>query len=179
MEKKKPTPHWYVVHTYAGHEQKVKNALTQRVESMGLEDKVLEILIPSQDKIQIREGKKEKVKERIFPGYVLARLLLTDESWLAVRTTPGVTGFVGTGNKPTPLSDEEVDTIINYIKLEPARYETKVSLGEAVKILDGPFADFLGKVDEVDEERGKIKVLVSIFGRETPVELDLLQVSKL
>jgi transcriptional antiterminator NusG len=179
MAEKKSIPHWYVVHTYAGHEQKVKNALAQRVESMGLEDKVLEVLIPSQDKIQIREGKKEKVKERIFPGYVLVRLVLTDESWLAVRTTPGVTGFVGTGNKPTPLSDEEVNTIIKYMKLEPTRYEAKFSLGEAVKILDGPFTDFLGKVEEVDEGRGKVKVLVSIFGRETPVELDFLQISKL
>jgi transcriptional antiterminator NusG len=179
MNNKAQDAHWYVVHTLSGHENKVKLNLEQRIESMGLQDKVLDIMVPTQNKIQIREGKKEKVKERIFPGYILVHLILTDQSWLAVRTTPGVTGFVGIGNKPTPLSDKEVETIVRYAEQEAPRYEAKFSVGEAVKIVDGPFSDFLGTVDDIDEEKGKIKVLVSIFGRETPVELDFLQVAKL
>lgn len=171
--------HWYVIHTYSGHEKKVKNALEQRIESMRLKNQVLEIFVPTQDKIQIREGAKETVKEKIFPGYILVKLILTDESWLAVRTTPGVTGFVGIGNKPTPLSDKEVETIIKYTQQEAPRYEAKFTVGEAVRIIGGPFAEFLGKVDEIDEGKGRVKVLVSIFGRETPVELDFLQVGKL
>jgi len=172
-------PRWFVIHTYSGHENNVKKTLEQRVETMGLEDTILEVLVPSRDKIQIREGKKEQVEEKIFPGYILVRMLLTDESWLAVRTTQGVTGFIGIDNKPTPLADDEVDSIVRYTEQEMPQYEAKFSVGEAIKIVDGPFADFLGKVDEVNEEKGKVKVLVSIFGRETPVELDFLQVSKL
>ena len=170
---------WYVVHTYSGHENKVATALKQRIESEHLEDKILEVLVPMQDKIEIRSGKKTTVKEKIFPGYILVKMILDDASWLAVRTTQGVTSFVGMGNKPTPISDAEVATIIKFTKEEAPVYKQVFTADDTVKIVDGPFADFIGKVDNVDEERGKVKILVSIFGRETPVELDFLQVQKI
>lgn len=170
---------WYVVHTYSGHEHKVAQQLKQRIESMGLEDKVLELLIPTQEKIEIRSGQKKKVKEKIFPGYLLIKMVLTDQSWLTVRTTNGITGFVGIGNKPTPIANKEVEAIQKFMKMEAPKFKAKFSVGEAVRIIDGPFADFLGSVEEIDEAKGKVKVLVSIFGRETPVELDFLQVSKI
>ncbi len=171
--------HWYVVHTYSGQESRVAQQLKQRVESMGLEDKVLEILIPTQEKIEIRSGEKQKVKEKIFPGYLLVKMVITDQSWLTVRTTAGITGFVGVGNKPTSLEDKEVKAIQKFMKMEAPKFKTKFSVGEAVKIIDGPFADFLGTVETIDETKGKVRVLVSIFGRETPVELDFLQISKI
>lgn len=170
---------WFVVHTYSGHEYKVTQALKQRVQTMGLQDKVFEVVIPLQDKYTIRQGQKVRTQEKIFPGYILVRMVLTDNSWLVVRTTPGVTGFVGADNKPTPISDEEVEKIITTIQKGKPKYKAKFSVGEAVKIIDGPFAEFLGTIEEIDEERGKLKVLVSIFGRETPVELDFLQVTKI
>lgn len=170
---------WYIVHTYSGHENKVIETLKQRVASLNLSDKIFEMIVPTRDTIVIKSGKKENVKEKIFPGYILVRMILDDPSWLAVRTTPGVTAFVGLGNKPTPISEEEVETILRFMKMEAPKYKTSFSLGEAVKIIDGPFAEFLGSIDSIDEEKGKLKVLVSIFGRETPVELDFLQVSKL
>lgn len=179
MTKAPPQAQWYVVHTYAGHEEKVQNTLKQRVESMGLKNKVLEIVVPTAKKIEIRSGKKQEIDERIFPGYMLVKMILTDDSWLAVRTTPGITSFVGIGNKPTPLPEKEVHAILKFMKMEAPKFKTKFSVGEAVKIIDGPFADFLGTVNEIDEKKGKVKVLVSIFGRETPVELDFLQISKL
>jgi len=171
--------HWYVVHTYSGHEAKVAATLKQRIESQKLQDKILDILVPTQEKIEIKEGKKSKVKEKIFPGYLLVRMILDDNTWLAVRTTPGITGFVGSANKPTPLPDEEVNSIKKFMSLEAPKFKTTFSVGEAVKITDGPFSEFLGSISELDEEKGKLKVLVSIFGRETPVELDFLQVAKL
>jgi len=174
-----PKAHWYVVHTYSGREMQVAQQLQQRVESMGLEDQVLEILIPTQEKIEVRSGQKHKVKEKIFPGYMLVKMILTDNSWLTVRTTSGITGFVGVGDQPTPLEEKEVKTIQDFMKLAAPKFKAKFSVGEAVKIIDGPFADFLGTIENIDEEKGKIKVLVSIFGRETPVELDFLQVSKI
>lgn len=171
--------YWYVIHTYSGHENKVAEALKQRIESMGLKGKILDVLIPTQEKIEIKAGKKLNVKEKIFPGYILVKMVLTDESWLAVRTTPGVTAFVGTGNKPTPLPEKEVSLIQRFAEIKQPKYKVAFSINEAVKIIDGPFADFLGSVESVDEAKGKVKVLVSIFGRETPVELDFLQVTKL
>lgn len=171
--------HWYVVHTYSGHETKVAEQLRQRIISMGLEDKVFELLIPTQDKIQIRAGKKETIKEKIFPGYLLVRMILSDQSWLTVRTTPGITGFVGIGSKPTPIEAKEVQAIQKFTKIKAPKFKAKFDIGEAVKIIDGPFADFLGTVDQINEDKGKVRVLVSIFGRETPVELDFLQVSKI
>ncbi len=187
-EKSKPRPvdtpplkgaHWYVVHTYSGHEAKVAATLKQRIESQKLSDKILDILVPTQDKIEIKEGKKSTVKEKIFPGYLLINMVLDDNTWLAVRTTPGITGFIGTANKPTPLPEAEVETIKRFMNLEAPKFKTAFSQGEAVKITDGPFAEFLGTISEIDEEKGKLKILVSIFGRETPVELDFLQVAKL
>ncbi len=174
-----PNAKWYVVHTYSGHENKVAAALKQRIESEGLEKKILEILVPTQDKIEIRSGKKATVKEKVFPGYILVKMELEDTSWLAVRTTQGVTSFVGIGNKPTPISDAEVATIVKFTQEEAPSYKQVFSVSDTVKIVDGPFAEFIGKVDAVDEEKGKIRVLVSIFGRETPVELDFLQVQKI
>lgn len=174
-----PNAKWYVVHTYSGHENKVAHTLKQRIESEHLEDKIFDVLVPMQDKIEIRSGKKATVKEKIFPGYILVRMVLDDESWLAVRTTQGVTSFVGMGNKPTPISDAEVATIVKFTQEEAPTFKQVFTPDDTVKIVDGPFADFIGKVDNVDEERGKVKVLVSIFGRETPVELDFLQVTKI
>lgn len=175
---KKSGAAWYVVHTSSGHEARVSEALRQRVETMGLTDKVYEMLIPTQDRVVIRGGKKQTVKEKIFPGYLLVNMLVDDDSWLAVRTTSGITGFVGIGNKPTPLSDEEVQNIEKFISSPAPKYKTRFTTGEAVRITDGPFADFLGSISEIDEEKGRVKVLVSIFGRETPVELDFLQIAK-
>lgn len=170
---------WYVIHTYSGHEKRVAEAMMQRVKTMGLEDKVFEVLIPTQDKIKISRGKKETVKERMFPGYILVRMILDDNSWLVVRTTQAVTGFVGTGKKPIPLPPREVKAIQKFMKMKAPKYKAVFSVGEAVKIIEGPFADFLGTVDSIDEKKGKVRILVSIFGRETPVELDFLQVSKI
>lgn len=179
MDNKLKNAKWYVVHTYSGHENKVAAALKQRIESEKLEDKILEVLVPMQDKIEIKAGKKIEVKEKIFPGYILVKMVLDDTSWLAVRTTQGVTSFVGMGNKPTPISDAEVATIIKFTQEEAPVYKQVFAVSDTVKIVDGPFADFIGKIDSLDEERGKVKVLVSIFGRETPVELDFLQVQKI
>jgi len=174
-----PLAAWYVIHTYSGHEGRVMSALRQRVTAMKLEEKILEVLIPTQERIQIRAGKKQQVTEKIFPGYVLVKMVLDDNSWLAVRTTQGVTGFVGIGNKPTPIANNEVDAIEKFMSMEAPKFRAKFTMSEAVRIVDGPFAEFLGSVESIDEEKGKVKVLVSIFGRETPVELDFLQIKKL
>ncbi len=171
---------WYVVHTFAGHENKVATALRQRIEAEHLEDQIFDILVPTQDKIEIRGGKKETVKEKIFPGYILVRMELTDAAWLAVRTTQGVTSFVGALNKPTPISNKEVAGIVKFMAQGAApTFKDVFMMDDTVKIVDGPFAEFIGKVDSVDKEKGRVRVLVSIFGRETPVELDFLQVQKL
>lgn len=174
-----PNARWYVVHTYSGHENKVAVTLKQRIESEHLQEKILDVLVPVQDKIEIKSGKKITIKEKIFPGYILVKMVLDDASWLAVRTTQGVTSFVGMGNKPTPISNAEVATIVKFTQNEAPVYKQVFEENDTVKIVDGPFSDFIGKVDSVDGERGKVKVLVSIFGRETPVELDFLQVTKI
>src|SRR3989344_4704464 len=174
-----PPSHWYVVHTYSGHEPKVSATLKHRIDSEKLQDKVLDILVPTQNKIEIREGKKNNVVEKLFPGYILVNMILDDATWLAVRTTPRISGFVGPSTKPTPLPDEEVASIKKFMQLEAPKFKTSFAQGEAVKITDGPFSEFLGTISEIDNGRGKFKVLVSIFGRETPVELDFLQVAKL
>ena len=145
---------------------------------MGLQDNIYELLVPTQDRVVIRGGKKATVKEKIFPGYLLIKMVMNDPTWLAVRTTPGITGFVGAGKTPTPLSETEVTNIQKFVSAPAKRFKTRFTTGEAVKITDGPFSDFLGTINEIDEEKGKVKVLVSIFGRETPVELDLLQIAK-
>lgn len=170
---------WYIVHTYSGHENKVAKSIKQRVQSLGFENRIFDIIVPTRNTIKVSGGKKETVKEKIFPGYVLVKMVLDDESWLLVRTTQGVTAFIGAGNKPTPISDKEVEAIQKFMNEEEPLYKATFVVGEAVKIVDGPFADFLGTIDNIDEAKGKLKVLVSIFGRETPVELDFLQVNKL
>lgn len=170
---------WYIVHTYSGHEDKVARSLKQRVQTLGFEDKIFDIIVPTRNTIKVTQGKKESIKEKIFPGYVLIRMILDNESWLLVRTTQGVTAFIGAGNKPTPISEKEVEAIQKFMDMEEPLYKAAFTKGEAVKIVDGPFADFLGTIEEIDETKGKLKVLVSIFGRETPVELDFLQVAKL
>lgn len=169
---------WFVVHTTSGHEIRVSENLRQRIETMGLTDKVFELLVPTQDRVIIRSGKKATIKEKIFPGYLLVKMVMDDPTWLAVRTTPGITGFVGSGKTPTPLSETEVTNIQKFVSAPAKRFKTRFVTGEAVKITDGPFSDFLGTIHEIDEQKGKVKVLVSIFGRETPVELDLLQIQK-
>jgi transcriptional antiterminator NusG len=170
---------WYVIHTYSGHEKKVALTLKQRVEALGLLDKVFKVMIPTQEKIVVSEGKKRKVEERIYPGYVLVQMVLNDDVWYTVRSTRGVTGFVGTGTNPAPLAEVEVQTLMKVMTMDTPKFETKFSTGDSVKIVEGPFTDFLGKIDEVNEEQGKVKVLVSVFGRETPVELDFTQVKSL
>ncbi len=169
---------WYVVHTYSGHENKVAETLKQRTETLNLTGKILSVLIPTQEKIQIKRGQRKTVNEKIFPGYMLVQMELTDDSWLAVRTTQGVTGFVGVGNKPTPLPRHEVEAIKKYMSQAAPQYKADFVEGEAVRIVDGPFNDFLGTVSSIDEAKGKVEVLVNIFGRETPVALDFLQVKK-
>jgi transcriptional antiterminator NusG len=170
---------WYVIHTYSGYEDAVARNLKQRIESLGMEDKIFNVLVPKEKKIKIRGGKKEVVEEKIYPGYVFVEMIVTDDSWYVVRNTPNVTGFVGSGTTPIPVSDEEMKELLKRIEVKEPQYKIEVKVGDLVKIIDGPFKDFDGKVAEVDEERGKVKVLINLFGRDTPVELDSLQVKKL
>ncbi|MFC1700409.1 transcription termination/antitermination protein NusG [Patescibacteria group bacterium] len=178
-DKKDKNAHWYVIHTYSGHENKVAITLKERVEAQGHMDKVFKIFVPHQQKIVVSEGRKRNVEERLFPGYVMVNMVMSDDSWYVVRSTPGVTGFVGMGSTPTPLPEEEVKTLMKFTKMEAPKFEAKFRVGDSVKVNDGPFKDFLGKVDEVNEEQGKVRVLVSVFGRETPLELDFAQISQL
>ena len=170
---------WYVLHTYSGLEEAVEHNLKQRIESMDMEDKIFNVLIPKEKKIKIKNGKRKIVEEKIYPGYVLVEMIVTDESWYVVRNTPHVTGFVGSGTTPTPLSNKEVEELFKRMGVKEPKYKLDVEVGDVVRIIDGPFKEFEGKVEEVDEAKGKIKILVSMFGRETPVELDSLQVKKL
>ena len=170
---------WYVLHTYSGYEENVSRNLRQRIESMDMEDKIFDVLIPTETKIKIKNGKRKMVKEKIFPGYVLVNMIVTDASWYVVRNTPNVTGFVGSGTTPTPVSEEEIQSLMKRMGQEEPEYKVDIAIGELIKITDGPFKDYEGKVSNIDEARGKAKVLVSMFGRETPVELDFLQIKKL
>ncbi len=170
---------WYVLHTYSGYEDAVAKNLKQRIESLGMEDKIFNVLVPKERKIKIKNGKRKVVEEKIYPGYVLVEMIVTDDSWYVVRNTPRVTGFIGAGTTPIPVSLQEIDTLKERMGIENPQYKIDVSLGSLVKITDGPFKDFEGKVSEIDKERGKIKVLVNIFGRDTPVEVDSLQVQKI
>jgi len=171
---------WYAVHTYVGYENKVKANLEQRIETMGMEDKIFRVLVPVEQKISMKGGKKKIVKRKVFPGYVLIEMILDEQSYFVVRNTPGVTGFVGSGGNPVPLSDEEVKSILQQIGLEEKK-QIKIDLevGEAVRVVDGPFEGFVGVVKEVSSERGKVKVLLNVFGRETPVEMDFMQLEKM
>ena len=170
---------WFVVHTYSGHENKVAVTLKQRAESLGFTNRIFKIMIPSQQKIIISEGKKRKVDERLFPGYILVQMVMSDDAWHVVRSTRGVTGFVGTGTTPTPIPETEVDTLTKFMKMDAPKFEAKFQVDDSVKITDGPFIDLLGKVIEVNDDQGKVKILISVFGRETPVELDFLQVTNI
>lgn len=169
---------WYVLHTYSGYEENVEKNLKQRIESMDMEDKIFNILIPTEKKIKIKNGNRKIVEEKIFPGYVMVEMVVNDDSWYVVRNTPNVTGFIGTGTIPTPISEKEVKGLQKRMGVEEPKFKIDVSIGSPVTIIDGPFKNLEGKVTNIDEAKGKIKVLVSMFGRETPVELDFLQIKK-
>lgn len=172
--------HWYALHTYAGYENAVVRNLKQRIESLGMEDKIFNCLVPVEKKVLVKGGKRVEVEERIYPGYVLVEMIVTDDSWYVVRNTPRVTGFVGAGITPIPLEPKEVEELFALMKgADDAKHTIDLDIGETISIIDGPFKEFEGKVSELDEDRGKVKVLVSMFGRETPVELDFLQVKKI
>ena len=176
---------WFVIHTYSGYENKVKMNLEHRVESMGVTDRIYDVVIPTEEEVEIKDGQRRTIQRKVFPGYVLVQMMVTDEgippndAWYVVRNTPGVTGFVGVGNHPSPLEDPEVRRILRRMKMEAPRVRVSYQKGERVKVVDGPFSDFIGIVDTINAEKGKVRVLVSFFGRETPVELDFLQVSRI
>jgi len=170
---------WYVIHCYSGYENKVKYNLLQRIETMQMQDQIFAVEVPTEDEIEVKEGKRRTVQRRIFPGYILVQMKMNDDSWYVVRNTPGVTGFVGMGTKPTPLRTEEVHGIMRRMEAEAPKIKVTFRSGQKVRIVDGPFNDFMGIVDEIDIDRAKVRVLVSFFGRETPVELDFLQVEKM
>jgi transcription termination/antitermination protein NusG len=175
---------WFVIHTYSGYENKVRQNLMHRVETMDVADRIFEVIVPTQDEIEIKSGQRQTVQRKVFPGYVLVKMVMDNETWGVVRNTPGVTSFVGTGNvtgvtqKPSPLTDEEVQSIMKGMTAEAPKVKVSLSMGDSVRIMDGPFQDFRGVIDEINQEKGKIKVLVSFFGREVPVELDFLQVER-
>ncbi len=169
---------WYVLHTYSGYEENVKSNLEQRTESFAMQDKIFNVLVPKEKKIKIKNSKRLVVEEKIFPGYVLVEMIVTDDSWYVVRNTPNVTGFVGSGTTPTPIDQSEVDSLLKRMAASEPQHQINFEINEAVRITDGPFKNFEGKVSNIDQERGKIKVLITMFGRETPVELDAMQVKK-
>lgn len=170
---------WYVIHTYSGYEENVADNLRQRIASMGMEDRILDVVIPTEKKIKIKNGKRRVVEEKIFPGYVLVDMIVTDDSWYVVRNTPNVTGFIGSGTTPTPVSAKEMESLKKRMGVEQPTFTIDLVAGQPIRIIDGPFKNFEGKVAAIDDTRGKVKALVSMFGRETPVELDFLQVQKL
>lgn len=173
---------WYVIHTYSGYENKVKANLEKRVETMGMQDKIFRVIVPEEEEVEIKNGKKKVVKKKIFPGYVLVELIMTDDSWYVVRNTPGVTGFVGSsggGSKPTPLLPEEVEKLLKKMGIDEKKVDIDLEVGETVQVTEGPFENFTGVVEEIDQEKGKVKVLVNMFGRETPLELDFSQIKKM
>jgi transcriptional antiterminator NusG len=170
---------WYVIHTYSGYENKVKTNLEHRIASMDMKDKIFQVVIPVEDEVEVKDGQRRTVQRKVFPGYVLVQMMLGDDSWYVVRNTPGVTGFVGAANVPIPLPEHEVKTILKQMRAEAPRVKIAFMKGQSVRIIDGPFAEFIGVVEDLNHDRGKVRVLVSFFGRETPVELDFLQVEKL
>ena len=174
-----PERRWYVIHTYSGYEDRVKKNLEHRVDSMDVKDRIFQVVVPTEEEVEIKEGQRRNVHRKVFPGYILVDMVLDDSSWFVVRNTPGVTGFVGSGTRPVPLEDHEVKTILKQMEAEAPRVKVGYTKGQSVRIIDGPFAEFIGTVDEVYLDKGKVKVLLSFFGRETPVELDFLQVEKL
>ena len=171
--------HWFVIHTYSGYEERVKKNLEQRIKFMDSEGEVFQVVIPTEEEIEVRSGRRQTVTKKILPGYVLVQMRISDQSWNIVRNTPGVTGFVGSGGKPVPLQEEEVNQILKQMTAEAPKVKVSFRQGQSVRVTDGPFLDFVGIVDEISPQKGKIKVFLSLFGRETPVELDFLQVEKL
>lgn len=169
---------WYVVHCYSGYENKVRHNLEQRIETMDMKGKIFDVVVPTEEEMEVREGKRRTVERRVFPGYILVQMIMDEDSWYVVRNTPGVTGFVGMGNEPTPLRPEEVNQIVKRMEAEAPRIKVTYNVGQKVRIIDGPFNDFIGTVDDIDMDKAKVRVMVSFFGRETPVELDFLQVEK-
>ncbi|MEJ2148358.1 MAG: transcription termination/antitermination protein NusG [Chloroflexota bacterium] len=170
---------WYVIHCYSGYENKVRHAIEQRIETMGMENKIFDVVVPTEEQIEIKDGKRRTVERRVFPGYILVQMMLDEDSWYVVRNTPGVTGFVGMGNKPTPLREDEVAQIMKRMEADAPVVKVTFKAGQKVRIVDGPFNDIIGTVEEIDVDRAKVRVLVSFFGRDTPVELDFLQVEKI
>ena len=170
---------WYVLHTYSGYEENVKHNLEQRIESFDMQDKIFNVLVPKEKKIKIKNGKRTTIEEKIFPGYVLVEMIVTDDSWYVVRNTPNVTGFIGSGTTPTPIDPKEMDSLQKRMGVDEPTHKIDANINDMVRIIDGPFKNFEGRVESVDEARGKIKVLVNMFGRETPVELDALQIKKI
>ena len=169
---------WYAIHTYSGYEEKVAESIRQRAESLDMKDKIIQVLVPKEKMIEVKNGKRKVVEKRIFQGYVLVQMKMTEDAWYIVRNTPSVTGFVGSGSEPTPVDDDEIDKIQKRMGREEPKHKIDFKIGEVVSIIDGPFKSFDGAVNEVDPVKGKLKVLVNMFGRETPVELDSLQVKK-
>lgn len=170
--------HWYVVHCYSGQENKVCHSIEQRIETMGMQDKIFDVVVPTEEEIEVKEGKRRTVERRVFPGYILVQMKMDEDSWYVVRNTPGVTGFVGMGNEPTPLRPEEVSQIMRRMEADTPKFKVTFKPGQKVRIIDGPFNEFIGIVGDIDMERAKVRVMVSFFGRDTPVELDFLQVEK-
>ena len=177
--KEKTKMNWYILSTYSGYEKKVATLIEQRVKANGLEDLVKKIVVPTQEKIVVNEGKKKTIEEKIFPGYVLVKMKINDDTWKIVRYAEGVTGFVGTERKPTPLSEKEAKGIMAFMDVKQPAYQPSFTIGDAVKVMDGPFKDFVGSISDINEDKGQVKVLLSVFGRETPIELDFLQITRL
>jgi len=169
---------WYVIHSYSGYENKVQKNLQHRIDSMGMQDKIFQVVVPTEEEVELRDGHRRTVERRVFPGYILVEMVIDEDSWYVVRNTPGVTGFVGSGNKPTPLLPEEVDKILKRMDAEAPKIKVNFKVGQKVRIVEGPFEDFMGTVDDIDLDRARVKVLVNFFGRETPIELDFLQVER-
>lgn len=169
---------WYVVHCYSGYENKVRHAIEQRIETMGMRDKIFDVIVPTEEEIEVKDGKRKTVERRVFPGYILVEMKMDEDSWYVVRNTPGVTGFVGMGNEPTPLRAEEVKQIMDRMSEEAPKVKVTFKIGQKVRIVDGPFNDFIGTVSEIDQDKSKVRVMVNFFGRDTPVELDFLEVEK-
>ncbi len=178
MEDEGTQKHWYVVHCYSGHEYKVRHAIEQRIESMGMTDKIFDVIVPTEEEIEVKDGKRRTIERRVFPGYILVEMKMDEDSWYVIRNTPGVTGFVGMGNEPTPLRQEEVKQIMDRMSDESPKIKVTFKIGQRVRIVDGPFNDFIGEVADIDVDKSKVRVMVNFFGRETPVELDFLEVEK-
>jgi transcriptional antiterminator NusG len=174
----KPERHWYVVHCYSGYENKVRHSIEQRIETMGMTDKIFDVIVPTEEEIEVKDGKRKTVERRVFPGYILVEMIMDEDSWYVVRNTPNVTGFVGMGNDPTPLRAEEVEVIMERMSSETPRVKVNFKVGEKVRIISGPFNDFPGTVANIDPDKAKVRVMVNFFGRDTPVELDFMEVEK-